>query len=787
MSKFVLILAIIGYCFTAEDKCKTTFEGKLKTQCEKTSTGCQYFSSIQTCTTTNICEDGNANTCSSIIPSDFDLYKCQYNTANSKCEKTLKVCSDFNKETWDHECEELKAPDGKGNRCKMSYSNVCTPHFDLCKDAPKDQCNGNIPSNYKKKCVWENDKCNEKDRLCSETYYEITSSTCKDLKSSDTNKNCFYLEKTCKDYYKTCESYTGKNKTICENIKPLNNAEDDYDISKNCTFDSTADKCITRDIMCKDYILSENKEDNETCFSLKTSDTTNKICIFDFEQKICREEYESCSAYNSDLNSVKKKEICENITLTAISKKCVFKNNLCEETDKKCSDYQSYQPKEYCTNINLGSGNPKICKYIDSKCIEDYKDCDAYEGTDKETCESICVDGRKCFLEHDNDCKLKPLTCSDIKTQLQCLRIQEIPENSRKKCFFYNNQCIEMYKTCEDYNGYYKQECETIIPLNGYNCVFQSPSCKSIPKTCSEGLVYYECQYITAIKDGLSDPRKMICDYDSSTGKCFENYKYCNDYTGTDAAICEKINPYDSEKGTPDPSYKCVYNEKFGCERKLLGCSEVNTSTRCAKISDILNEASGKKKYCAFFNGTCSEQYFKCTDYDESVKKDVCEAIIPDNYETTHCVYKDISGKITCEEEAKTCKSFNIGDYQYECIKSGPFCSYSDGVCSTVKKACNDIVFPVEWEADEDDKIEACQSVEVENENKICSVSEDGTKCEEADKPSEKQQTPASGSSATTSTQNNQNSESQGDSSDSSNLLQLKGINLILILLYLLF
>jgi len=781
MSKVILILALIGSCFTAEDECKTGFENVLKVECPKTSTGCHYFSSIKTCTTTGNCADGNANTCSSIIPTDFNLYKCQYNTATSECEHILKLCDDFNQETWGHQCGQLSVPVGKGNRCKMSYSNVCTPHFDNCADAPQAQCNENIPSNYKKKCVWKNSQCNEEDRLCSETYYDITQTTCKDLKSSDTQKSCFYLDETCKEYYPTCESYTGKDKTICENIKPLNADEDDYDVSKNCTFDSTTNNCITKDISCTEYVLSENEEGNSICSKFKTSDTTNKKCIYDIEQQICREEYLSCSAYNNIVNTVRKKEICENITLSDISKKCVFENNLCVEKDKKCSDYQSNQPKEYCTEIQLGNA-AKSCKYVDSKCIEDYNDCDAYEGTDKETCESINVGDRKCYLDKDVDCILKPLTCSDMKTQLECMAIPEIPENSRKKCFFYNNQCIEMYKTCEDYNGYFKQECEAIIPLNGYSCVFQSPSCISVPKTCPEGLINLECYLISSIKTGLSDPKKMICDYDSSTGKCFENYRYCNDYTGTDSAVCEKIKPYNSNTGYPDHSYKCVYSEKNGCERKLLDCSEVNTKSQCEDISTILKDATNSKNYCVFFNGTCSQQYYECSKYEKDVQKEKCETIIPYNYENTHCFYSDTPSGIKCEAVPKTCKSFNEKDYIYECIKLSPFCSYSDGVCSTIAKTCSEIVFPLEWTGD---KSKTCSGIEIEDENKICSLSSDKTKCEEVDKPSEKEETPAASTSAPT-PQNNQNNESQDDDSDSSNLLKLKGINLILILLYLL-
>ena len=280
----------------------------------------------------------------------------------------------------------------------------------------------------------------------------------------------------------------------------------------------------------------------------------------------------------------------------------------------------------------------------------------------------------------------------------------------------------------------------------------------------------------------------MIYEYDSTSG-WIENYKYCNDYKGTEAAVCEKIKPQTTTTHPVygpvfihDSRYKCVYDEKIGCERQLLGCSEAKTSTVCAGISSALKGATASKKYCRFFNGTCTEQYTACGNYDKNVQKEVCQAIIPENYQNKHCVYKDEGGTISCVEADNVCESLDVDKYIYKCISLGPFCSYSDGVCSTITKACSDVVFPLEWTGD---RAKTCSGIKVENENKICSLSSDKTKCGEIDKPSEKEETPASSTSGTT-PQNNQNSESQVDSSDSSNLLQLKGIKLILTLLNLL-
>ena len=785
MSKLILIFALIGFCLTDDDTCYTTFKTNMNSKCQKINSNCQYFISTKKCTAPKAdCSGGTSSTCSSIILTDHNIKKCKWD--GNSCTPTDKLCEDYDS-TWGDTCGDLKPETGKGDQCRLSYSKKCTPHFNSCGSITKqDQCNNNILIDKTKKCVWKNNACTEETRSCDDSYHLLQSSDCTNLKALDTNKKCFYLNKACSEYYESCEDYKGSNKTICENLTPINSAKNGYDTSKNCTFDASAtNKCQTKDIMCLDYIL-KGEEDNQTCYLLTASDS-NKHCIYDFEKGQCREEYKSCQVYNDLTGVQKKKEICEAITLIGDdqNKKCVFKDNACQEEPKKCSDYKLYEPVKYCTEISkaLEDKDHKACKFNGTACIEDYITCGSYiDGNDKKTCESIFLDKGQCILKQDTNCELKPLACSDYKTQLDCMSILELPDNPRKKCFFYGNQCIEMYKDCDSYNGYYKQECETIVPLDGTNCVFQSPKCVATPKTCSEGLIKEECNFITLRQSGLSNPKKMICDYDSSSGKCFENYKYCSDYTGTDADVCSKIKPYNSAGTDRIEGYKCVYDENVGCERKLLGCSEAKTSTNCEIISDLLKTATNSKKYCAFFNGTCTEQYFECSKYDTNVQKEVCQAIIPDDYETMHCVYKDESGKITCEAVANDCESFDVDKYKYECISLGPFCSYSDGVCSTVAKACSEIAFPLGWTGD---KEKTCSGIKVENENKLCSLSSDKTKCEEVDKPSEKEETPASSNSGTTS-QNNQNSESQEDSSDSSNLLQLKGIKLILTLLYLL-
>ena len=441
MSKLILIFAIIGFSFTDDvDQCYTKFEEFLQNRCNDIKTDaadkCTYFSSIQRCTKPTACLGGTTTTCSNIIPINYKTQKCKM--SGSTCQETDKLCEDY-EETWGDNCLTLKFDATKGDRCDFSYFKKCTHHFNDCTKASKEQCTNNIPNDIKKKCVLKNNACTAEPRLCSDTYYKIDETNCNSLTASDNKKKCFYLNKACTEYYETCEKYVGTNKTECENIKPLNSAGNGFDISKNCTFDSTSKQCETKPIMCTDYLVQP--EDNKTCYELTTSDTTKYHCIYDFEKKICREEYKTCEDYN-DLLTVKNKETCENISLKDVTKKCVFEGDLCKTETKECSDYKSYEPVENCINIKPTDVDPtpsKVCRYNGSACIEDYNTCDDYKGTDKKICESINDGKHQCILEKDTTCTYKPFYCSEAKNIIECMLSGAVAENSRKKCFYYGN------------------------------------------------------------------------------------------------------------------------------------------------------------------------------------------------------------------------------------------------------------------------------------------------------------------------------------------------------------
>ena len=78
---------------------------------------------------------------------------------------------------------------------------------------------------------------------------------------------------------------------------------------------------------------------------------------------------------------------------------------------------------------------------------------------------------------------------------MQLLRLSEsiILENNAKRCFYYNNNCIEEYKSCNDYKGNDKNICESILIFDYNNkidvtkkCVYKDNQCIKESKLCSE-------------------------------------------------------------------------------------------------------------------------------------------------------------------------------------------------------------------------------------------------------------------------------------------------------------
>ena len=842
ISQVVLIASLIVNSFTAPDECSIWFENKLKEICTSIdNTKCRINNNFDKCIETTTCTGGTSSDCQNRIPENFHTKKCVYNYENNLCEEKDKECEDFDINIGD-KCSDLYPGADIGKRCEESYVNLsgddpktCRAHFDVCNfdGANSVTCPQNIPSDKKKQCVWNynSEICETKTRNCYDYDLGFDKELCESAEPTEDGKTlgkkCAFVQSMhCREVYEKCEDYKGSNEIYCANIIPIKEDKSDYDDMKKCVYDETKtqNKCYTVDKLCSDY---ENKPTTgaERCISLKSEDPTNKRCVFDYGTGECKDEYKTCSLYNSKTGE-KTQEECQNIIPVEISKKCAWNDNTnqCEEVDKNCDDYLSGFPEDYCNKIIL-KDEKRRCRKIYSQCIEDYKNCGDYSGKDKGICESIIPEAvySKCILEKDSKCVEIPFKCTEASTQEICENHAK-PEDKQKTCIWDGAMCSENYKACEDYKGNNKGTCEQIRPFNGKFCLLDSTGCKYYNKICSDVTTEEECRKIA--KTGVSDPDKFVCDYDpSQSPSCFENYKYCSDYRGTYNRICTKIKPYDETGERVDVAYKCEL-ASTGCQRKLHDCEYADIDYKvCSIISKKLEEINNKK-HCTMFNGFCKMDYKTCDSYDEeeytTFDGDVCIGIQPKNYLTHNCQISTEGDR--CEEKPNSLTSCNEFDnimtdfeFQYLCTSYRPDCIYDAGRC--IKKSCSEYTFY--YSDDRNGMI--CKEITPSNPNKKCVLSQDKTKCEEIDiinketpnppventqesttekansptppppsessKPSTSSSTPESSSSSpspssasSSSSSSSQNNPSQGNSNDSI----IKGIQLAIILLCLL-
>ena len=225
--------------------------------------------------------------------SDPDKRVCDYVNYNSigssRCVENYKYCSDYRGTTQDI-CEKIKPYDESGkniditSKCQYTTSNGCERVSKECTDA------GNNPI------------------LCSLISHKI----------QDNNvQYCAFISNNCVNQYKTCESYTGDDRSTCNRIIPqnyltsgicdLNSSNycvnikkecdlfnvDDYEYlcknMPNCTYsrgvcvkESTPESCEN----VKFFIASDENE--EVCKNIET-ESPNTICVLNAEKKGCEE------------------------------------------------------------------------------------------------------------------------------------------------------------------------------------------------------------------------------------------------------------------------------------------------------------------------------------------------------------------------------------------------------------------------------------------------------------------------------------------------------------------
>ena len=556
----------VGSCKSRKRVCGQNFQGIEQNVCSGLQLTDTTDPPIKACvysySTTNpgcieefiSCDNSVYNTgavsCDGKIPllstkTDYDYSKiCEYNTETNKCSGRDRKCSEFN-----------NVPDilleEKCSTFKATYT-------------------------YQR-CAFDSNSCYEEFLSCqayTENEIEKTRGRCESIKLLDSNKECVYIpeEDKCEErnIYTKCEEYEGSDRKICESI-----------ISPN-----TNSYCILdKDSKCKDRVpyCSEVSDEDDCIYYAKPVDA-NKICAYNYSAtpRECYEEYARCEDYLGNDTTT-----CEDI-ISYKGNKCEFVSNRCRTTNKVCEEALIEEECKLIKKTGVTDPDKKVCYYTNGDCKENYKYCSDFREiristnsdyeAQKTKCENIepyDESGNeidifsKCVYESGVGCQRVPKDCKDAKHNpvLCSLYSPKIKDNSVKHCVFYNNDCKEHFKKCDNVKGdftqtddqakcagniienYITNECEVDTSSTPRKCV-QKKNCNSFSYTSYEELcksINPNCTFSSTLS------------YCHTTTKDCENTKFYND-NEENAAICKSI-----EASVP---YKIcsLKSDKSGCE-----------------------------------------------------------------------------------------------------------------------------------------------------------------------------------------------------------------------------
>ena len=595
---------------------------------------------------------GSADICNNNIP-DVSSTKCFYDNTKSPAECTTRPrsCSYTDsiifRDMAEDICPSLQLQQSTGTKC-IYLGGTCQEKYILCSgyfiSGNENACNSEFPLNQtgkdydnENKCQYvegtggSSDNCISVKRTCSQ-FTGSDALTCTHLTSTNSNKRCVY-DGNCRPEYTTCELYSNneieKDRDGCEGLIMLEE-------NKKCVYIPEEDKCETRQIYenCESYEGSDRK----ICESI-ISPTTNSYCILDKDSKCkdrvpycseiedgnlddciyyakpkdpnkrcayndtttpttgtggtsttptgprCYEEYARCEDYLGNDT-----QICEEIRLyNGIA--CEFVSGRCRSTNKICEEALTEEECKLINETGVTDTDKKVCDYIGSSCIENYKYCSDFREirtepdvvtyptehaeyiTFTKTCTNIKPydeSGKnkdiysKCIYESGVGCQRVPKDCGDsdiINNPILCNLISpKIKDNSVKHCVFYQGQCKEHFKKCEDVNdisskclnniienyivnecevdssnkcarkksctsfdeGNYEELCKSINP----NCTYSSGICKAEDKSCTEIKFYTESEGNEAICKSIKvDEPYMMCSLREDKKGCEIIYK----------------------------------------------------------------------------------------------------------------------------------------------------------------------------------------------------------------------------------------------------------------------
>ena len=449
MSKIVL-QDTLKYCIMDGINCKEEYKK------------CEYYK-------------GNDKTiCESIILNNKPLTKCSL-TENG-CEEISKKCEDISSEELEMYCTNIK-PQNENKYCAFTNKG-CEEHYTECEKYEgnnKDECESIIVKNniitnpHITKCVYENEQCISKNKICSDYKSGQDPDFCENIELSDNEKHCALINNQCIEKYKECELYKGEDKSECENNIPK------YDVfNKKCVYNEEEKLCTTQSKTCSDY-------DIDTCGKYELTDGT-KRCLWINNQCLMRDT--ECSYYEGS-----NKEECETIIpiTDTYESKCVYSDGNCKpEKKNSCKDYKEGQEFDHCFLINLADEEKYCTLNENNECVEQFKECSGYKGDDINICESnIPYDLTKCSFENGECNTMEKVECSSYKRFIEkeeCEKYNDLLIN--KKCVFSDYQCIEKDKLCKEIESSATKEiCENASTSSSdMKCILSQNKCIEVDK-----------------------------------------------------------------------------------------------------------------------------------------------------------------------------------------------------------------------------------------------------------------------------------------------------------------
>ena len=274
--------------------------------------------------------------------------------------------------------------------------------------------------------------------------------------------------KKCKLNYKKYSDYKGND----ENIWNYNIPEERY--KYKCVYKNG--QCTEEErSSCSEFIKGQYVE---YCENIKFNDEKRACELMSGGE--CKEIKRPYCEFYEGTNENECKSIIPKYENNDYSYKCIFKEGKCQgEKRSSCDDYFEGEDSRICTEtyyIRLNDEN-KYCRFINNKCVEYYKQCSNYEGSDESICNSIITEnGGKCEYKN-NACVDKTLSCSDYTSILDIIGgescEQIYPSNNYKRCVYSDYNCKEKDLYCLDFSFYtIKEICENApTSSSGKKCV----------------------------------------------------------------------------------------------------------------------------------------------------------------------------------------------------------------------------------------------------------------------------------------------------------------------------